>query len=265
MLPAAPAAPPSLDAARLFAGVPHWHQRWEIFQGVFTPGRNSVEMLMTNAGVPADLTGKRVLDVGAFNCCCSFECERRGAAEVVALDLQNPAELGFTAIRDALHSERVRFVNGSAYHLEPAALGTFDVVLFFGVLYHLRYPLLAIDQLRRITKGTVYIESLVIDERFLAEGRDFRRLASYHRALPKIPLWQFYKSNELAGDYSNWFGPNIRAVLDAFGSAGFSVDVVSTWGDRAAFQAIPDGVDTVQNSYEGLSEIVRQDLALSTE
>ena len=61
-----------------------WHQRWEIAPGIFTPGGNDVAQIMDLAGVPASLTGKRVLDIGAWNGCCSFECERRGAAEVIA-------------------------------------------------------------------------------------------------------------------------------------------------------------------------------------
>jgi tRNA (mo5U34)-methyltransferase len=163
--------PDSFSIEQLFSAAPAWHQRWEIFADVFTPGRNPVEQLMSQAEVPADLSGKRVLDVGAFNGCCSFECERRGAAEVIALDLQPPAALGFPLIRDAISSRRVEFVQGSVYNLNPAIWGNSMWSCFFGVLYHLRYPLLAIDQLRRILRGTVYIESLVIDHRFLARAR----------------------------------------------------------------------------------------------
>jgi tRNA (mo5U34)-methyltransferase len=262
MISLAPPCPPHLDPETLFQNVPHWHQRWEIFQDIFTPGRNSVETMLGNSQVPIDLSGKRVLDVGAFNGCCAFECERRGAAEIVALDLQSPEELGFTILKEALQSSRVRFVRASVYHLDPGELGTFDVVLFFGVLYHLRYPLLAIDQLKRIVRGTIYAETLVIDQRFLAEGRDFQPLESYHKALTNVPLWQFYKADEMTGDYSNWFGPNILAVLEAFESAGLSASLISQWGDRAAFQATPGGVDTISQSYEGMSELLRKELAL---
>jgi tRNA (mo5U34)-methyltransferase len=257
-----PACPRNLDVKALFKSVPHWHQRWEIFQGIFTPGRNSVEAMLGNSQVPIDLSGKRVLDVGSFNGCCAFECERRGAADVVALDLQTPEELGFTALKHAVQSSRVRFQRASVYHLDPEEIGKFDIILFFGVLYHLRYPLLAIDQLRRVLRGTIYAETLVIDQRFLVEGKDFQALSSYHRALTQVPLWQFYKGDELAGDYSNWFGPNIRAVLEAFQSAGLIASLINEWGDRAAFQAVAGGVDTIRQSYEGASEIVRTDLAL---
>lgn len=260
--PRVPPAPENVNVEALFKAVPWWHQRWEVFEGVFTPGRNSAEEMMSRAGVPEDLSGKRVLDIGAFNCCCSFECERRGAAEVVALDLQPPEQLGYTVLRDALRSTRVRFKQGAAYNLDPRELGTFDVVLFFGVLYHLRYPLLAIDQIRRIANGVVYAESLVIDQRFLVDGTDFQPLAKYDEALVRVPLWQFYKSNEMSGDFSNWFGPNIQAVLDAFESAGMPARLVDQWGDRAAFQASPGGGDTIKNSYEGMSSVIRKELAI---
>jgi tRNA (mo5U34)-methyltransferase len=259
---AVPPCPEGLNLVQLFQAVPSWHQRWEIFQGVFTPGRNPVATLMTRAGVPASLIGKRVLDVGAYNCCCSFECERRGASEVVAFDLQDPAELGFPALREALGSSRVRFVRGSVYNLDAEALGKFDVVLFFGVLYHLRYPLLALDQLRKVAGGKIYAETLVIDHRFLVGGRDMQELAAYHPALTEVPLWQFYKSDEMQGDYSNWFGPNIRAVLDAFESAGLPAQVMGTWGDRATFQAAPARRGNVGRSYEGMSEVVRRQMGL---
>jgi tRNA (mo5U34)-methyltransferase len=260
-----PVAPPlpcpkSLDLQSVFEGI-WWHQRWEIFEGVFTPGRNPVAELASQAGLPEDLSGARVLDVGAFNCCFSFECERRGASEVVALDLQPAEQLGFTRLKHLLQSKRVRFENGSAYALDPHRLGEFDVVLFFGVLYHLRYPLLALDQLRKVTRGSLYLETLVIDHRFIAEGNDWRNLGDYHPSLTGIALWQFYKSDELAGDFSNWFGPNIRAVLDGLESAGFAPELVSAWGDRAAFRARPltEGAEGFRKSYEGMSDIVRRE------
>ncbi len=258
----APQKPDNIDANLLLQSTRHWHQRWEVFDGIFTPGRNSVQDLLLNTGVPADLSGARVLDIGAFNCCCSFECERRGAQEVVALDLVWPDDYGFSALKRALGSTRVKYVQGSAYELDPKVIGTFDVVLFFGVLYHLRYPLLAIDQIRKIVRGTAYIETFVIDHRFITNGKDFQELSSFHKVLADTPIWQFYKGEELGGDASNWFGPNICAVKQAFESAGMSVALVREWGDRAGFQARPDGVDTVRPSYEGWSTIVRQGLLL---
>src|SRR5207237_6902218 len=100
-----------------FAGV-GWEQRWEVFRGVFVPGAGPVEARCAAAGLPADLSGKRVLDVGAGQGCFSFECERRGAREVVALSLEDAAWTGFDRLK-RLTGSRVRYVQGSAYALSP--------------------------------------------------------------------------------------------------------------------------------------------------
>src|SRR5687768_4276077 len=110
-----PPAPPGFDAADFFRGI-HWHQRWPLFRAVETPGVNPVLAICDAAGLAHDLTGQRVLDVGAWNGCFSFECERRGAAEVVAYGLENPQCSGFNKIRELLHS-RVEYVQGSVYAL----------------------------------------------------------------------------------------------------------------------------------------------------
>ena len=177
------------------------------------------------------------------------------------MDLQDPRDLGFDALSKLLGSQ-VRFEQGSVYNLDSTSLGEFDIVLFLGVLYHLRYPLLALDQLRKVTKGTLFLETLVIDNRFLDGQKDFQALRNYHPALENVALWQFYKGAELAGDHSNWFGPNIRGVLDGLESAGFSPRLQSTWGDRAGFQAAAGGPGTIGASYEGASDIVRKGLNL---
>jgi len=230
--------PPDLAPDTLFAGV-RWHQRWEVFPGVFTPGCNPVERVCANAQLPADLTGKRVLDIGAWNGCFSFECERRGAAEVVAYSLEDPEETGFNRLQQALGS-RVRYVRGSAYTLTPETLGLFDVVLFFGVLYHLRYPLLAIDRIRSVCRGDVYIETHTIEARFPLRGpwRWLGRTRLLSWLLRTTPVWRQYRERELHPlDQSNWFGPNIQAVLEAFESAGFACEFLHLLEDRASFRA----------------------------
>jgi tRNA (mo5U34)-methyltransferase len=224
---------------------------------VFVPGNNPVEHLCDLVQLPADLTGKRVLDVGAWNGCFSFECERRGAAEVVAVSLEDPAETGFDRLHRQLGS-RVRYVNGSAYALSPHELGTFDVILFLGVLYHLRYPLLAIDRLRSVSRGEIFVETHVIDHHPWLRGRlgFLSKLPLVGAALRAAPLWRQYREFELhAQDQSNWFGPNVVAVLEAFQSAGFEIAHTRSWGNRAAFRgkarAVPPRL--LQHTYEACS------------
>jgi tRNA (mo5U34)-methyltransferase len=242
--------------ADFFADV-HWHQRWEIFPGVFVPGRNPVDFICAAVQLPSDLTGKRVLDVGAWNGCFSFECERRGAAEVVAFSLEDPAEWGFDRLHRLLES-RVRYVRGSIYTLTPADLGAFDVILFFGVLYHLRYPLLALDRLRGVCRGEVFIETHVIDEHAWLRPPLvwLSRLPLLRSALARTPIWRQYRDDELQpGDASNWFGPNTTAVVEAFESAGFTIAPTRAWGNRAAFRAHSVAIPTrlLDGSYEGWS------------
>ena len=233
-----PIAPPGFDPDTFFAG-DVWHQKWEIFRDVFTPGRNPIDHLCQCLGLPENLTGKRVLDIGAWNGCLSFECERRGAAEIIALGPEDPTHTGFYKVKEVLGSERVHYRIGSVYNLDPDVLGTFDVVLFCGVLYHLRYPLLGIDNLRRVSTGEVYVETFMIDEQLVLTDRKRRKdvpLAKLSRRLLKTPLWQFYRFDELMSDHSNWVGPNCQAVLEAFASAGFDLELVGTHYTRGHFR-----------------------------
>src|ERR1700730_4683349 len=101
--------PPSGFDADKFLSPIYWHQGWDIFPGIRTPGRSSVETIMERVGFPQDLRGKRVLDIGAWNGCASFECERRGASEVVALSLEG-SDSGFDQLSELLQSERSPFV-----------------------------------------------------------------------------------------------------------------------------------------------------------
>jgi len=140
-----------------------WHQRFALAPGVMKPGANDIEWLVDRSGLPQDLTGKSVLDVGTTNGGAAFICEARGASRVVVSDIASPERFGFAALSDTGRLQR-EFVHGSIYEL-PELLGgeTFDIVLFWGVLYHLRHPLLGLDSLRRLARDLVYVETAVSD------------------------------------------------------------------------------------------------------
>ncbi len=174
-------APPHMNTPDLFDRL-HWHQRWEVFKGIYTPGRNDVAVICDRAKLPTDLRGKRVLDIGAWHGCFSFECERRGAAEVIALTLESDDQVGFSRLKCAVDSKVVRFVQQSVYELDPSVLGEFDVVLFFGVLYHLRHPLWAIDNIRKVCRGVALIETHVIDNYFLTRSCRLRQFIPSSRS-----------------------------------------------------------------------------------
>ncbi|MDA0266582.1 MAG: DUF1698 domain-containing protein [Cyanobacteria bacterium] len=249
--------PPNFSATDFFKD-DYWHQRWEVFPGVFTPGKNPVSDLCKYIQLPEDLTGKRVLDIGAWNGCFSFECERRGASEVVAYSLENPDETGFNKLKSLLDS-KVSYVQGSVYTLSPETLGMFDLVLFLGVLYHLRYPFLAIDRLRSVSKKTVLIETHVVNSRRLLRKpySIIGRLLPLSLLFKSTPIWRQYREFELhPEDQSNWFGPNIQAVTESFETAGFDIVHLSSWAaDRAVFRAEAKDERPARfaGTYEGLA------------
>ncbi len=218
-----PPKPEGFDPETFFKAI-QWYQKWEMFAGVFTPGINPIEEICDLIHLPQDLSGRRVLDLGSNNGCMSLECERRGAAEVIGVTPCDTPAWGHHQLKAAVDSSRTRFIAGSVYDLNPDTLGHFDVVLFCGVLYHLRYPTLAIDNIRRVATGDVFIETHISDYEL-------------GRAENKLPLWRFYRHDDLNHDHSNWFGPNVRAVLEGFSSAGFQIDFLSKNENRARFKA----------------------------
>ena len=155
---------------------PYWFHRIELFPDFATPGWSDPRVdKLPYYGLPADLTGKRVLDVGCAEGFFSFEAERRGAKEVVAIDSFPDSVRRFNICRDALGSKATAFLS-SVYDLNPRAFGTFDLVFFFGVLYHLRNPILALEKILTVCTGTMLLQTA--DMEIAAEG--------------DVPLARFY-------------------------------------------------------------------------
>lgn len=186
-----------------------WWHRIDLGGGVVTPGADNTRAKLATLRLPEDLRGKSVLDIGAWDGFFSFEAERRGASRIVAIDASwrgsdgGPTKLGFNLARRALGS-RVEDMHLSVEDLDPARLGTFDVVLFLGVLYHVRHPLLSLERVRSVTSGLLVLETET-------DARWSRR-----------PALAFYPEGELNGDPSNWFAPNEPALLGMLRAAGFA-------------------------------------------
>ena len=201
-----------------------WHQRFELAPGVWTPGTSPVPWLCQTAGLPADLSGRVVLDVGTTNAGTAFELERRGAERVVAVDIFDPDWFGVRALTEFLGS-KVEHVRASVYELAERFSEPFDLVIFWGVLYHLRHPLLALDNLRAVTGARASLETAVCD------GELPRRQRSG-------ALTRFYRRDELSGDGSNWFAPTVVALEDWCASAGFEVQRMGAWPPRNPARAM---------------------------
>jgi tRNA (mo5U34)-methyltransferase len=182
-----------------------WYHSIELNDGTVIPGLQTIAQLkerIERYPIPRDLRGKRVLDIGAWDGWFSFEMERRGAS-VVAVDSARQEK--FLEAKRLLNS-KVEYVIEDVCYLTPRDVGYFDIVLFFGVLYHLKHPLLAIERVCELTRDFACIESLVTDDPPQPDA---------------IPLLEFYETTELAGQFDNWCGPNTQCMMAYLRTAGF--------------------------------------------
>jgi tRNA (mo5U34)-methyltransferase len=111
--------------------------------------------------IPEDLTGKSVLDIGAWDGYFSFELERRGAARVLAVDTWggDGKALDCLLLAREQFKSRIEYKRINADDLSPEEVGTFDLVFCAGVLYHLRHPLHTLERIRSVTKGMLIVET----------------------------------------------------------------------------------------------------------
>ena len=194
-----------------------WHQRFQI-DGVMSPGYHDMNVLMEAAQLPQDLTGVTVIDIGTTNGATAFECERRGAKKVVAVDLCSPELFGFDKISRHLGSD-VEFLQASVYEL-PARLNgrTFDYCIFWGVLYHLRHPLLGLDALAQITNTSLTVETVI------SSATDVSAT--------------FFRGTELSNDGSNWWAPSEVCLAEMLRSSGFEPTLMKRWDASISERAI---------------------------
>ncbi len=220
-----------------------WFHSIDLGQGVRTKGLSELSLPLHQ--LPS-FAGKTVLDIGAWDGYYSFLAEREGASRVVALDHYAwgvdfvargaywsecfargelpdhsrdltdfwrddlPGRRGFEFAHRVLGS-KVEPVLADFATVDLDRLGTFDVVLYLGVLYHMKEPLTCLERLRRVTAGVAVIET----EAVLVRGYEH------------TSLLQFYAGGELRVDFGNWYVPNIEALRSLCRAAGFSrVEVV---------------------------------------
>lgn len=173
--------------------------------------------------IPADLTGKAVLDLGCNAGFYAFEMKRRGAARVVAVD-SDPRYLAQARLAADVLGLDIELRELSVYRVAELE-SRFDLVIFMGVLYHLRHPLLALDLLfdhvvrdqllfQSMLRGPDTIPTLEPDYAF-AETAQF--------ALPGYPAMYFVE-HRYAGDWTNWWLPNRAGVEAMLRSAGFGIE-----------------------------------------
>jgi tRNA (mo5U34)-methyltransferase len=186
-----------------------WFHTIDLGDGLVTPGQKDTPSEVAHLHLP-DLTGRTVLDIGAYDGFYSFEAERRGAKRVVAADHWawnwpgSDARGNFDLAHRVLGS-RVEMQDIAVEDISPDALGsTFDVVLFLGVLYHAADPMGYLRNVRSVTADVAVIETVV----------DLLEIP--------IPAAAYYQGESMNNDASNHFGPNRLAVEGMLRDVGFS-------------------------------------------
>ncbi|TFG41723.1 MAG: tetratricopeptide repeat protein, partial [Syntrophobacterales bacterium] len=204
-----------------------WYHKIDLGNGIVTPGWAPISPQAYR--IPDDFTGKRVLDVGTWDGYWTFEALRRGAREVIAIDdfsdylgaldkRDRKAWETFDLCKKALGypDERCKRVELSIYDLNESTFGHFDIIFFFGTLYNLRYPLLALDILSTICDQEIYVETAILDD-----------FSPYRNGLGngyagKQMVMEFYPHDEYGSNQSNWWAPTLYCLLNMMDTAGFT-------------------------------------------
>jgi tRNA (mo5U34)-methyltransferase len=254
---------PSQRAKEAIAKQSKWHHRIEVAPGVWTPGLQDTQTLLTQIGMPEDLSGKRVLDIGARDGFFTFEAERRGAREVVALDNEAPDHTGF-AIAAELLGSKATYVTENVYSLNPGDFGSFDVVFFLGVIYHLRHPLLALDRIHDVCapEALLLLETHMIDEGLVDGEGEWRALADFDPALATFPLVQYYPEDMLGSDPTSQWAPNRVALEGWLRGSGF--EVLSSWQHAFRGGAVARRVELGAASERAVDEAASWDMSTWT-
>ncbi|MGH9114311.1 MAG: class I SAM-dependent methyltransferase [Acidimicrobiales bacterium] len=215
-----------------------WFHSIDLGNGVVTSGINNE--VLGRPGAYPDVRGRSVLDIGAWDGMYSFKAEQEGAARVVALDHyvwqldvpkreqywreceaaggvpdpdadskflsadELPGRRGFDYAKAALGSG-VEPVVADFMATDLDAIGVFDVVLYFGVLYHMLDPFAALRRLRKVTGEVAAIETEAI------------RVLGYQGSA----LIGFLGGAELTRDHTNWYVPSDKALHEMCLAAGF--------------------------------------------
>jgi len=166
------------------------------------------------------------LDIGAYDGPFTFELERRGA-QVTALDIQDPDITVFNAVKKIKNSAAL-YVRGGVYDALPETLGIFDLVLFAGVYYHLKNPVLSLQRIRKLLKdgGELFIEGASATDH-LAEhlnnglGLPKSSLRMTAEIRDRLPISYFDAEHRIYHHWSNWWFPTTRCLEAIMVDSGF--------------------------------------------
>jgi tRNA (mo5U34)-methyltransferase len=172
--------------------------------------------------LPADLTGRSVLDIGCNAGFYSIEMKRRGAARVLGID-SDEGYLAQARFAAEITGQEIEFRNLSVYDV-GLLRERFDIVLFMGVLYHLRHPLLALDLIHEHVAGDVLVfQSMLrgsVEVAPVSHDYDFRETEPFDQTgWPRL----HFVEHSYAHDWTNWWVPNRACAEAMLRAAGFAI------------------------------------------
>jgi tRNA (mo5U34)-methyltransferase len=179
-----------------------WFHQIDFGNGLLSPGRIRADKIRRMAGLIYDrpVVGKSVLDIGCWDGAYSIEAVRRGASRVLATDHfvwhEGWGDRRCFDLARAYLAPSIEVMDIDVTELSAARVGTFDLVLFLGVFYHLRHPFAVLERVAEVAR-----EVLVVESRIVAP-------------LSRRPCMRFYPGPELDGDPTNWWAPN-RPCMEA--------------------------------------------------
>jgi len=222
-------APSNLDRALLSRRV---HELGEWFHnldlhGVSTAPNHflgdfpSIKWRQICNSIPADLKGASVLDIGCNAGFYSIELKRRGAGRVLGIDVDD-RYLGQARFAAETLDLDIEFQKRSVYEVDSIS-GQFDYVVFMGVLYHLRYPLLALDKIVKKLAGDLIFQTMVRGSRRECKWEnDYSFWTTEIFNDPDFPATYFIEQ-KYSGDPTNWWIPNRGAVEGMLRSSGLDI------------------------------------------
>lgn len=205
------------EAQRLIAERHWWYHKFEIMPGVWTPGVYDVRDAFENLHLPAKMTGMTVLEIGPSDGAFTKLMWERGA-RVTAVDYTDATNFDLML---RLSGCNARWLQSNALHIAQLNLGTFDVVLNMGVLYHLPDPLRALWLMR---------QHLRQDSLFILETR----ISQNDRA---GSIMEYHPRNTLNNDETNFWSPNAQCCRDMLFDCGLIVESEVIGGERGLFRA----------------------------
>lgn len=172
--------------------------------------------------LPRDLTGKTVLDIGCNSGFYSLEMKRRGARRVLGIDFDD-RYLEQARFASQVTGYKVEFRKMSVYDIAQLR-ERFDLVIFMGVFYHLRHPLLALDLVHEhVTRDLMLFQSMQRgSEEVLKVERDYPFGETKHFDQPGYPKMHFIE-HRYSNDPTNWWAPNRACVEAMLRSSGFAI------------------------------------------